>query len=147
MLNRWVEDGLLDVLGELGIGCITFSPLAQGMLTDRYLDGIPEGSRASRTSSLARGLLSKENLEKIRALNHIAAQRGQTLAQMALAWTLRDSRVNSTLIGASSVAPLEANVASLDGPDFTTAELALIDVYATESGINLWAASSADGTS
>ena len=147
MLNRWVEDGLLDVLGELGIGCITFSPLAQGMLTDRYLEGIPERSRASRASSLDAGLLSEENMDKIRALNRIAAQRGQSLAQMALAWTLRDSRVSSTLIGASSVAQLEANIASLERPDFASEELALIDLYATESGINLWAASSADGTS
>lgn len=147
MLNRWVEHGLLDVLGELGIGCITFSPLAQGMLTDRYLDGIPDSSRASRASSLDTGLLSEANMEKIRALDRIAAQRGQSLAQMALAWTLRDARVSSTLIGASSVAQLEANIASLERPDFATAELALIDRHATESGINLWAASSADGTS
>ncbi len=147
MLNRWVEDGLLDTLGDLGIGCITFSPLAQGMLTDRYLDGIPEGSRASRASTLDARLLSGKNMEKIRALNRIAAQRGQSLAQMAVAWTLRDSRVSSTLIGASSVAQLEANIASLESPDFTPEELALIDEYATESGINLWAASSTDRTS
>ena len=107
MLNRWIEDGLLDVLGEVGVGCIAFSPLAQGMLTDKYLDGIPEGSRASRPSSLSPDLLTDEALAKIRALNEIAAARGQTLAQMALAWVLRDPRVTSALIGASSVAQLE----------------------------------------
>ena len=116
MLNRWIEHGLLDTLGELGVGCITFSPLAQGMLTDRYLDGIPEGSRASRPGSLSPDLLTDETLAKIRALNDIAARRGQTLAQMALAWTLRDPRVTSTLVGASSVAQLEANVGSARQP-------------------------------
>ena len=119
MLNRWIEHGLLDTLGELGVGCITFSPLAQGMLTDRYLDGIPEGSRASRPSSLSPDLLTEETLAKIRALNDIAARRGQTLAQMALAWTLRDPRVTSTLVGASSVAQLEANVGALDNLEFS----------------------------
>ena len=141
MLNRWIEDGLLDALEEQGAGCIVFSPLAQGMLTDRYLDGIPEGSRASRDSSLDDDLLSQENLDKIRALNEIAAGRGQTLAQMAVAWTLRDPRVTSSLIGASSVAQLEANVAALHRLDFDADELAKIDRYATESGINLWARS------
>ena len=142
MLNRWIEEGLLDTLGELGIGCIVFSPLAQGMLTDKYLDGIPEGSRATRHSSLSPDLITDEALEKIRALNEIAAARGQTLAQLALAWTLRDPRVTSALIGASSVSQLEANIAALERLDFTEDELAEIDRFASESGINLWAASS-----
>jgi L-glyceraldehyde 3-phosphate reductase len=143
MLNRWIEgEGLLDTLGELGIGCIVFSPLAQGMLTDKYLDGIPEGSRATRHSSLSPDLLTDDVLEKIRALNEIAAARGQTLAQLAVAWTLRDPRVTSALIGASSVGQLEANVAALDRLDFTDDELAEIDRFASDSGINLWAASS-----
>ena len=141
MLNRWIEEGLLDTLGELGIGCIVFSPLAQGMLTDKYLDGIPEGSRATRHSSLSPDLITDEALEKIRALNEIAAARGQTLAQLALAWTLRDPRVTSALIGASSVSQLEANIAALERLDFTEDELAEIDRFASESGINLWAAS------
>ena len=114
MLNRWIEQGLLDVIGELEIGCIGFSPLGQGMLTDRYLDGIPEGSRASRPTSLSPDLLTEEALDKVRALREIAVARGQTLAQMALAWTLRDARMTSTLIGASSVDQLEMNVAALD---------------------------------
>jgi L-glyceraldehyde 3-phosphate reductase len=142
MLNRWIEDELLDVLGELGVGCICFSPLAQGMLTDKYLNGVPEGSRATRDYSLSRELLTDEALEKIRALNELAAGRGQTLAQLALAWTLRDPRVTSTLIGASSVAQLEENVAALGRLDFADDELDEIDRYATESGINLWASSS-----
>ena len=140
MLNRWIEPDLLDVLGELGVGCITFSPLAQGMLTDKYLNGIPEGARASRPGySLWPDLITDESLEKIRALNEIAAGRGQSLAQMALAWTLRDSRVTSTLIGASSVEQLQDNVGALENLDFDEDELAEIDRYATESGINLWA--------
>jgi L-glyceraldehyde 3-phosphate reductase len=142
LLNRWIEPELLDTLEQEGIGCIVFSPLAQGMLTDKYLDGIPEGSRASRESSLSPELLTDETLGKIRALNEIAGGRGQLLAQMALAWTLRDSRVTSTLIGASSVPQLEANVTALERLDFTAEELAEIDQHATESGINLWAASS-----
>jgi L-glyceraldehyde 3-phosphate reductase len=142
MLNRWIEEELLDTLGGLGVGCIVFSPLAQGMLTDKYLNGIPEGSRATRDSTLSPDLITEETLAKIRALNEIAAGRGQTLAQMALAWTLRDPRVTSTLVGASSVEQLEANVAALDGLDFTEDELTEINRYATESGINLWAASS-----
>jgi L-glyceraldehyde 3-phosphate reductase len=142
MLNRWIEDGLLDTLGELGIGCIVFSPLAQGMLTDKYFEGIPEGSRATAGSTLSPDLITDEALEKIRALNEIAAGRSQTLAQMALAWTLRDPRVTSTLVGASSVRQLEANVAALEGLDFNEDELDEIDRFATESGINLWAASS-----
>jgi L-glyceraldehyde 3-phosphate reductase len=139
MLNRWIEDGLLDVLGELGIGCIVFSPLAQGMLSDRYLHGIPEGSRATQHGSLSTDMLTDQALAKIRALNEIAQRRGQTLAQMALAWTLRDPRVTSTLPGASSIEQFEANVAALDRLDFSDDELAEIDRYATESDINLWA--------
>jgi L-glyceraldehyde 3-phosphate reductase len=142
MLNRWIEQGLLDALGELGVGCIGFSPLAQGLLTDRYLDGIPEGSRASRPTSLSPDLLTEETLDKIRALREIAGARSQTLAQMALAWTLRDARMTSTLIGASSVDQLEMNVAALDRLDFTPGELAEIDRYATDSNINIWSASS-----
>jgi L-glyceraldehyde 3-phosphate reductase len=141
MLNRWIEPDLLDVLGELGVGCIVFSPLAQGMLTDKYLHGIPEGSRASRDTSLSPRLLTDEALERIRALNGLAGRRGQSLAQMALAWTLRDPRVTSTLIGASSVEQLEANVDALGRLDFTDDELAEIDHHAVDSGINLWATS------
>jgi L-glyceraldehyde 3-phosphate reductase len=143
MLNRWIEPDLVAVLKEEGIGCIVFSPLAQGMLTDRYLNGVPEGSRASHPGSFSTRLLSDENLAKIRALNELAERRGQTLAQMAVAWVLRDPVVTSALIGASSVAQLEQNVAALDKPDFSKDELAEIDRYATEGGINIWAASSA----
>jgi L-glyceraldehyde 3-phosphate reductase len=142
MLNRWIEDGLLDVLGQEGIGCIVFSPLAQGLLTSRYLDGIPEGSRASRHGSLDTGQLNEQNLARIRALHEIAAGRGQTLAQMAVAWTLRDPRVTAALLGASSVAQLEDNIAALDNLAFGGDELAEIDRHATDAGINLWAASS-----
>jgi L-glyceraldehyde 3-phosphate reductase len=144
MLNRWIEPELLDTLEEEGIGCIVFSPLAQGMLTDKYLGGIPEGSRASRESSLSPDLLTDETLAKIRALNEIAGRRGQSLAQMALAWTLRDPRITSALIGASSVTQLEANVAALVNLELSSEELAEIDRYATDSGINLWAASSSE---
>jgi L-glyceraldehyde 3-phosphate reductase len=142
MLNRWIEPELLDVLADEGAGCIVFSPLAQGMLTDKYLHGIPEGSRASRTATLSPELITDETIEKIRALNEIASARGQSLAQMALAWTLRDPRVTSALAGASSVEQLETNVAALERTDFTDEELAEIDRHATESGINLWATSS-----
>jgi L-glyceraldehyde 3-phosphate reductase len=142
MLNRWIEADLLDTLADVGVGCIVFSPLAQGMLTDKYLQGIPEGSRASRNDSFSPDLITDETLEKIRALGGIAARRGQSLAQTALAWTLRDTRVTSALIGASSVEQLEANVAALDRLDFSDDELAEIDRYATESDINLWAVSS-----
>jgi L-glyceraldehyde 3-phosphate reductase len=142
MLNRWIEPELLDVLGDEGVGCIVFSPLAQGMLTDKYLEGIPAGSRATRGYALSEDLLTEESLAKIRALNEIAGRRGQTLAQTALAWTLRDPRVTSTLIGASSVEQLEENVAALDQLDFADEELAEIDRHATESGINLWASQS-----
>ena len=143
MLNRWIEPDLLNVLGEEGIGCICFSPLAQGMLTDKYLDGIPEGSRATRDDSLSPTLLTEQTLAKIRALNEIAERRGQTLAQMALAWTLRDSRVTSALVGASSVVQLETNIGALENLDFTEEELAEVDQFATESDINIWARSSA----
>jgi L-glyceraldehyde 3-phosphate reductase len=143
MFNRWIEGGLLDVLEEEGIGCITFTALAQGMLTDRYLDGIPEDSRAARDDSLDRDWLNEENLERIRALNAIAQARGQSLAQLALAWTIRDSRVTSTLVGASSVRQLEQNVAALDSLELSSDELAEIDRYAVEAGVNLWAESAA----
>jgi L-glyceraldehyde 3-phosphate reductase len=142
MLNRWIEGGLLQVLGEEGIGCIVFSPLAQGLLTDRYLDGIPEGSRASRPGSMSAEMLSEENLARVRALNQLAARRGQSLAQLALSWTLRDPRVTSTLVGASSVAQLEDNVQALRNLAFDDQELAEIDRHATDGGINIWAASS-----
>jgi L-glyceraldehyde 3-phosphate reductase len=138
MLNRWIEKRLLDVLESEGVGCIAFSPLAQGLLTDRYLDGVPAGSRASRGSSLSQDMLSEENLDRIRALNEIAGGRGQSLAQMAIAWALRDARVTSVLIGASSVAQLEQNVAALQRLDFTPDELSEIDRHAVEGGIDLW---------
>ena len=143
LLNRWIEDGLLDVLGSEGVGCIAFSPLAQGMLTTKYLGGIPEGSRAAKDGFLRRDFLSPQNLERIRRLNEIAGERGQSLAQMALAWTLRDPRVTSTLIGASSVAQLEENAKALERLDFSPDELERIDEHAQEGGINLWARSSA----
>jgi L-glyceraldehyde 3-phosphate reductase len=143
MLNRWIEGGLLDTLEEIGAGCIVFSPLAQGLLTTRYLDGVPKGSRAEANGSLGQGMLNESNLAKVRALNDLAQRRGQTLAQMALAWTLRDPRITSALIGASSVAQLEENLAALDELAFSADELAEIDQYATESDINIWRASSA----
>ncbi len=143
LINRWIEEELLDVLGEEGVGCIAFSPLAQGMLTDRYLDGIPDDSRAAEAgSSLSEDFLSPGNLETIRALDAIARRRGQSLAQMAIAWTLRDPRVTSTLVGASSVAQLEQNVAALDGLDFSREELDELDQHARDLGVNLWDASS-----
>ena len=138
LVNRWIEGGLLDVLGEEGIGCIAFSPLGQGLLTDKYLDGIPEGSRASRDLSLSPDQLDEPTLAKVRALNAVAAGRGQSLAQLAIAWVLREERVTSALIGASSVEQLEANVAALDGLSFSDDELAEIDRHATESDINIW---------
>ncbi|TDC95247.1 L-glyceraldehyde 3-phosphate reductase [Actinomadura sp. 7K507] len=143
MLNRWIEGGLLDTLGREGVGCIAFSPLAQGMLTGKYLGGVPEGSRASKGTSFSASLLTEENVEHVRTLNEIAEGRGQSLAQLALAWSLRDARVTSSLIGASSVAQLEENLAALDRLDFTADELAAIDRDAVEAGINIWAASSA----
>jgi L-glyceraldehyde 3-phosphate reductase len=141
MLNRWIEtEGLLDTLEDIGAGCIAFSPLAQGMLTTKYLDGIPEGSRASQdNSSLSTDLLTDEALGHIRALNEIARQRGQSLAQMALAWALRDPRVTSVLIGASSVGQLEQNIGALENLDFTDDERAAIDAHAIDTGIDLWA--------
>jgi L-glyceraldehyde 3-phosphate reductase len=142
MLNRWIEEGLLDALEQVGAGSIVFSPLAQGMLTTKYLGGIPADSRAAQGKSLSPDLLTDDALGRIRALNEIAAGRGQSLAQLALAWTLRHAGVTSTLIGASSVRQLEENVAALDRLDFSADELAEIDKYAGEVGINLWARSS-----
>ncbi len=142
LLNRWIEQELLDVLEREGIGSIVFSPLAQGLLTDRYLDGVQEDSRVRRGNYFSTGLLSEENLERVRALNEIASRRGQTLAQMAIAWVLRDERVTSALLGASSVRQLEQNVLALQRLDFDADELAEIDRYAQEGDINLWAASS-----
>jgi L-glyceraldehyde 3-phosphate reductase len=144
MLNRWIEGGLLDVLGQEGVGCIAFSPLAQGVLTGKYSAGIPEGSRASRGTSLDTGQLTEQTLAHVRALGEIARARGQSLAQLALSWALRDQRVTSVLIGASSVAQLEENVAAAGRGTFTDAELAAIDHDAVEAGINIWAASSAN---
>jgi L-glyceraldehyde 3-phosphate reductase len=141
MLNRWIEtEGLLDTLEDVGAGCIAFSPLAQGMLTSKYLDGVPEGSRASQGKSLSTDLLTEEALGHVRALDDIAGKRGQSLAQMALAWTLRDPRVTSVLVGASSVGQLEQNVGALERLGFTDDELAAIDEHAVDSGIDLWEA-------
>ncbi len=142
MLNRWIEPELLDVLAEEGMGCIGFSPLAQGLLTDRYLHGIPEGSRASENSSLPTSQLGEQTLAKVRGLTEVATRRGQSLAQMALAWGLRDPRMTSLVVGASSVAQLETNVGALERLDFTAEELAEIDRFATDSDIDLWAKSS-----
>jgi L-glyceraldehyde 3-phosphate reductase len=138
MLNRWIEGGLLDTLGERGIGCIAFSPLAQGMLTNKYLGGIPEGSRASQGKSLSPDLLTDESLTHVRSLNDVAQERGQSLAQMALAWALRDERVTSVLIGASSVEQLEDSAAAVANLRFSDAELDEIDRHAVEAGIDLW---------
>ncbi|HTU80166.1 MAG TPA: L-glyceraldehyde 3-phosphate reductase [Solirubrobacteraceae bacterium] len=142
LLNRWIEHGLLDVLQRHGAGAIAFSPLAQGLLTDRYLHGVPEDSRVRRGEAFDERLLSEEALARVRALNEIAAGRGQSLAQMAIAWVLRDPRVSSALIGASSVGQLEQNVAALDTLDFSAGQLAEIDRYAIDSDINIWAPSS-----
>ena len=142
LLNRWIEDGLLEVLDRNGAGCIVFSPLAQGLLTDRYLDGIPEGSRAARDGSLTSEMVNDANIAKVRALNDIARRRGQTMAQMAISWTLRDSRVTSALIGASSVGQLNDNLGAMNTLNFGPDELAEIDRYATEGDINMWARSS-----
>ena len=142
MLNRWIEGGLLDVLEAEGVGCIAFSPLAQGLLTTKYLDGIPAGSRASRNGSLPQEQLSEKTLAHVRALNSIASERGQSLAQMAISWTLRDPRVTSALIGASSVAQLEENLAAAAKTTFSAEEIAAIDKNAVEAGINIWSASS-----
>jgi L-glyceraldehyde 3-phosphate reductase len=144
MLNRWIEPDLLDTLGELGVGCIGFSPLAQGMLTDKYLNGIPADSRAAENSSLSPDLLTDDAMERIRALNELAKRRGQSLAQLALAWTLRDPRMTSTLVGASSVAQLEDSLHALGNLALSDDELAEIDRYAGDTGINLWARSSSE---
>jgi L-glyceraldehyde 3-phosphate reductase len=139
MLNRWIEtEGLLDVLEDVGAGCIAFSPLAQGMLTGKYLDGIPEGSRASQGKSLSTDLLTDEALAHIRALGNLAQNRGQSLAQLALAWALRDRRVTTVLIGASSVEQLDQNLGALANTAFTDDELAAIDRHAVDAGIDLW---------
>jgi L-glyceraldehyde 3-phosphate reductase len=138
LLNRWVEGGLLDTLEAIGAGCIAFSPLAQGMLTDRYLNGIPADSRMAENSSLSSEMLNEQNLTHIRALDEIARRRGQSLAQLALAWVARDPRVTSVLIGASSVKQLEQNIAALEHQQFSSEELADIDEHAVEGGIDLW---------
>jgi L-glyceraldehyde 3-phosphate reductase len=142
LLNRWIEVDLLGVLDREGLGCIAFSPLGQGMLTDRYLDGIPDDSRAAQNSSLKKDFLSEDNLDRVRALNEIASRRGQSLAQMAVAWTLRDPRLTSALVGASSVEQLDDTLGALRRLDFSREELEEIDRHAVDSGINLWAASS-----
>ncbi len=142
MFNRWIEHGLLDVLEREGVGCIAFSPLAQGLLTDKYLQGVPEDSRVRRGLHMDESLISPENIERARTLNEIAQQRGQTLAQMAIAWTLRDARVTSALIGASSVAQLEDSLGALDRLEFDDSELAAIDEHAVEGQVNIWATSS-----
>ena len=145
MLNRWIEGDLLDTLEEHGMGCIVFTPLAQGLLTDRYLNGVPEDSRAARENSTLAGL-DDDVLERVRSLNAIAERRGQKLAQLALQWAIRDPRVTSAVIGASSVEQLDTNLDALDFPDLTEEELAEIDEYADESGVNIWAKSSEDAT-
>jgi L-glyceraldehyde 3-phosphate reductase len=142
MLNRWIEQDLLDVLDREGVGAIAFSPLAQGMLTSKYLDGIPEGSRAAEGRFLTADMITPERIAHVRRLNEIAGERGQTLAQMAVAWTVRDERVTSALIGASSVAQLEENVAAIDDVEFTPEEIEAIDRDAVDAGINIWQQSS-----
>ena len=145
MLNRWIEEGLLDVLAREGIGCIAFSPLAQGLLTGKYLNGVPEGSRATQNGSLSSDQLTEQTLDHIRALAQVAERRGQSLAQLALSWVLRDPRITSALIGASSVRQLEENLAAAQNTTFSEEELAEIDRHAVDSGINIWATSSAAG--
>jgi L-glyceraldehyde 3-phosphate reductase len=142
LLNRWIEEDLLDVLKSAGVGCIAFSPLAQGLLSDKYLGGIPDDSRARQGDSFDQGLLSDENLARVRALNEIAGRRGQSLAQMAIAWVLRDPRITSALVGVSSVEQLDANLSALDRLDFSAEELAEIDSHAQDGDINIWAQSS-----
>jgi L-glyceraldehyde 3-phosphate reductase len=142
MLNRWIEEGLLDTLEDLGVGCIAFSPLAQGMLTDRYLNGIPDDSRAAQGKSLDPNSLDETALRHVRALNEIATARGQSLAQLAITWALRDPRMTSVVLGASSVRQLDTNLDALDGPPLTDDELAAIDQHAVDAGINLWQRSS-----
>ncbi|MDQ1550419.1 MAG: L-glyceraldehyde 3-phosphate reductase [Microbacteriaceae bacterium] len=143
MFNRWIEDELLDTLGELGVGCIAFSPLAQGLLTNRYLGGIPQDSRAAQNGSMHADMVNDQTLSRVLALNEIAESRGQTLAQLALSWALRDPRVTSVLIGASSVAQLDDNLAATENLEFDDAALAAIDEFAKDAGINLWESSSA----
>ena len=138
LVNRWVEDELLSTLADLGMGCIAFSPLAQGLLTNKYLTGVPEASRASKNGSFSAGLVTRENIERITALGDIAKARGQSLAQMAIAWVLRDPRVTSALIGARSVAQLDDSLDALHHLTFSTDELSRIDRHATEGGIDLW---------
>jgi L-glyceraldehyde 3-phosphate reductase len=138
MLNRWIEQGLLDTLEELGVGCIAFSPLAQGLLSSKYLNGVPEKSRAKEEGSFLKQFLSEENIKRVRALNEIAKGRGQTLAQMAIAWVLRDKRVTSALIGARSVEQLDGSLDAVKKCDFTDTEIADIDHYAQDGGIDLW---------
>jgi L-glyceraldehyde 3-phosphate reductase len=145
LVNRWIEESLLDTLGELGVGCIAFSPLAQGLLTNKYLNGVPEDARAARSGSFSQDFLSEGNLAHVRALNELAKERGQTLAQMAIAWVLRDARVTSALIGARSVQQLEDSLAAVRQISFTDEELARIDRYATDAGIDIWKASSLVG--
>ena len=142
MLNRWIEEGLLDTLGELGTGCIAFSPLAQGMLSNKYVNGVPADARAAKAGSFNKRLITDDNIRRIKSLNDIAAKRGQTLAQMAIAWVLRDPRVTSALVGARTVEQLADTLKSLDNLTFSEAELADIDTYATEGGIDLWKVSS-----
>lgn len=145
MLNRWVEEELLDTLTTLGVGCIAFSPLAQGLLTDKYLGGVPEGSRAAKAKSFSPDLVTDENVARIRALNEIAKARGQSLAQMAIAWVLRNPAVTSALIGARTVAQLDSSLDALDNLEFSGEELAAIDRSATEGGIDLWRSQSSIG--
>jgi L-glyceraldehyde 3-phosphate reductase len=141
LVNRWIEESLLDTLGELGIGCIAFSPLAQGLLTDKYLNGIPSDARAARSGSFSRDFLNEQNLAHVRALDALAKERGQTLAQMAISWVLRDPRVTSALIGARNVRQLEDSLAAARNLEFSADELARIDQYATDAGIDIWKSS------
>jgi L-glyceraldehyde 3-phosphate reductase len=145
LVNRWIEESLLDMLGELGVGCIAFSPLAQGLLTNKYLNGVPEDGRAARSGSFSRDFLTEDNLIHVRALNELARERGQTLAQMAIAWVLRDARVTSALIGARSVQQLEDSLAAVRNLTFSDEQLARIDRYATDAGIDIWRSSSSIG--
>jgi L-glyceraldehyde 3-phosphate reductase len=142
LLNRWIEAGLLDVLGREGVGAIVFSPLAQGLLTEKYFEGVPDDSRVRRGSAFSERMLSEDNIKRVRALHEIAQRRGQRLGQMAIAWVLRDPRITSALLGASSVEQLEQNVAALDNLEFSPEELEEIDRHAVESGINIWERSS-----
>ncbi|MDT4986217.1 MAG: L-glyceraldehyde 3-phosphate reductase [Micromonosporaceae bacterium] len=144
MFNRWIENGLLDVLAAVGAGCIAFSPLAQGLLTDRYLDGIPADSRVRTGGALTESMINAQSLAKVRGLTDIAARRGQTLAQLAIAWALRDPRMTSVVLGASSVRQLDENIAALGNLTLRASELAEIDRYATGADADLWADSSAE---